>query len=64
MAKWKLWLVGYVTMFAALGIAVAIVVIFDGGYWAFVPMVLWFVYGQIFLVPRILSKRNSVDNER
>jgi len=29
----------------------------DGGYWSFVPMVVWFVLAQIFVVPEILKKK-------
>ncbi len=58
MKKWKLWLLGYATMFLAGVLAFVIMTILDGGYWTFAPLILWFVLMQIFVVPKILRNGN------
>ena len=55
MKKWQLHLLAIVTMIAAAGLAIVIMVFFDGGYLGFVPPIVWFIWMQIFIVPKILK---------
>jgi hypothetical protein len=48
----RLWLILFVSMFIAVAIA-TVIAIFDGGYLAFIPLVAWFILGQIFIVPKL-----------
>jgi len=57
MSKLTLNLIGFFSMVLAIGIAF-LIMINDGGFWSFVPMILWFVLGQIFIVPKILKKKD------
>lgn len=56
MSKLTLWIIGFVSMFLAFGLTVLILLIFGDTYWSVVPMIVWFIAGQIWLVPRILKK--------
>jgi len=52
-------LIGYVAMFLALAFSVGIDLLFGGAFWMVSPLIIWFVLGQIFLVPRILKNENK-----
>ena len=38
------------------GIISFVIMINEGGLWTAAPIILWFVIGQIFIVPKILEK--------
>jgi len=57
MSKLKLHLIGFLSL-AIAGIITFFVLINDGGNWAFAPGLVWFVVVQIFLVPKILKKKD------
>ena len=59
MRKWKLWLIGFVTMFLAGAVSVGIALLFGDTFWMVAPLIVWFVLSQIFLVPRILKSGNK-----
>lgn len=50
-----LWLVAFVSMIVAFAIA-TVVMINDGGIWTAVPILIWFILGQFYVVPKILKK--------
>ena len=56
MRNWKLHLLGIVTLFSAGGLAILIGLIFGDTYFSLVPLIAWFVWGQIYLVPKILGR--------
>ena len=56
MMKRQLWLLAYFTVFLAGLIAVGIVVAFGDTWWAVAPLIVWFICGQIWVVPQILKK--------
>ncbi len=59
MKKWKLWLIGYVTMFLAVAVSVGIALLFGDTFWMGAPLIIWFVLNQIFIVPKILRNENK-----
>jgi len=55
MSKLILLLVLFISMVMA-GIISFVIMINEGGLWTAAPIILWFVIGQIFIVPKILEK--------
>jgi hypothetical protein len=44
------------SMAAAIGVS-AIIASKNGGFISFAPMIIWFIIGQIFVVPRLRKKK-------
>jgi len=58
MSKPMLWLISFFSM-VVVSVIATVVMINDGGIWTAVPILIWFVLGQIFIVPKILRKKDD-----
>lgn len=49
-------LIAFFSMILA-GVVSFFIGLYDGGYFAFIPLIAWFILVQIFIVPRVLKKK-------
>jgi hypothetical protein len=45
-----------IVSFLAAGLGSIAIVMNDGGYFSWLPLIVWFIWAQIFVVPKILKK--------